>query len=140
MHYKWLSKLKGSSAQYWIHQSSGSAVVTTYATVIQLSPHPSSFPRRHGHIFVPSWEHKGPDKHTVTALMSSTVRPRHSPAAFELAVLRRWKRYLPQPLLVRIHTYNSLVHAPPLSGQSPSLLLTSAEAEDIPEGSGCHGH
>ena len=38
--------------------------------------HPSDFPRRHGHIFVPSWEYKGPYKRTVTALMSSRVLSR----------------------------------------------------------------
>ena len=82
--------------------------------------YPSSFPRRHGHIVVPSWEYRRPYKHTVTALMASVVQPHNSPAAFELAVLQCWKRHLPQSLLVRVHTYDSPVHPPTITLSPPS--------------------
>ena len=91
------------TTKHWINSGDSSCNCHLY---------PSDFPRRHGHIFVPSWEYKGPYKRTVTALMSSPILSRYMPGAFELAVLQCWKRYLPQDLLCKMHKYDTPTRPP----------------------------
>ena len=94
--------------------------------------YPSSWPRRHGHIFIPSWEYQGPFKQTMTAIMSSTVRPLYSPTAFEQAQYSCWKRYLPLGLLGEIFKYDMPYYPPevashPLSSFRVRQLKTYLE-------------
>ena len=77
--------------------------------------YPSSWPRRHGHIFIPSWEYQGPFKQTMTAIMSSTVRSLYSPTAFEQAQYSCWKRYLPLGLLGEIFKYDKPYYPPEIA-------------------------
>ena len=74
--------------------------------------YPSMFQRRHGHIFIPSWEYQGPFKQTMAAIMSSTDQSLYSPTAFELAQYSCWKRYLPLGLLRDTYTYNMTDYLP----------------------------
>ena len=94
--------------------------------------YPSSWPRRHGHIFIPSWEYQGPFKQTMTAIMSSTVRSLYSPTAFEQAQYSCWKRYLPLGLLGEIFKYDMPYYPPevashPLSSFRVRQLKTYLE-------------
>ena len=94
--------------------------------------YPSSFPMRHGHIFIPSWEYTGPFKQTMTALMSSTVRSQYSPDAFKLAQYSCWKRNLPLGLLGEIWIYDRPDYPPeivqhPLSSFRVRQLKTYLE-------------
>ena len=101
--YKLWSNLSDSSAEHWIQQSCGLTVVKACTCHL----YPSSFPRRHGHIFIPAWEYQEPFKQTVTALMSITVWSLYSPEAFSLSQYSCWKRNLPLGLLGESWTYTS---------------------------------
>ena len=57
------------------------------------------FPMRHGHIFVPSWQYKGPFQDTVREVMNSKVRGRHSFNSVLGAVKKSWARYLPSAMM-----------------------------------------
>ena len=107
------------TTKHWINSGDSSCNCHLY---------PSDFPRRHGHIFVPSWEYK----RTVTALMSSPILSRYNTGAFELAVLQCWKRYLPQGLLCKIYKYDTPTRPPtdachPLSSLRVKKLQTYLE-------------
>ena len=74
------------TTKLWIH--SGKEACTKSCHL-----YPPSFPRRHGLVFIPSWEYQGPFKTTMTALMASKGRSMYSPEAFELAQFSCWQRY-----------------------------------------------
>ena len=56
-------------------------------------------PRRHGHVFCPSWSYVGPHQETVCSSNKSKVIPGSSAEATQYAVREAWFKYLPKALL-----------------------------------------
>ena len=64
--------------------------------------YPSHWPKRHGHLFIPSWQYTGPFKDTVTSLMSCTVKKEYSPRQLFKAIAIFWNKHFPSNLCGRI--------------------------------------
>ena len=56
-------------------------------------------PMRHGHIFVPSWQYRGPYRKTVNVVMQSRVRGGITTGSVVTAVRKAWLRCLPADML-----------------------------------------
>ena len=61
--------------------------------------YPASWPRRHGHIFIPSWLYTGPFKDTIRSLACCVVNSSYSPSALRSAIASFWNRYFPSGLM-----------------------------------------
>ena len=73
-------------------------IQTMYRGTLPCNCHlyPAEWPRRHGHIFVPSWEYEGPCSHTMHSTMQSTIFSKSSgDRVIATAITAAWRRYLP---------------------------------------------
>ena len=83
----------------------GSVLITTkrWITKMYTGPlpcnchlYPPEWPRRHGHIFVPSWMYEGPGKSTMHSTMQSTIFSTSSGTkVIATAITAAWRQYLP---------------------------------------------
>ena len=64
-------------------------------------PEYAGLPRRHGHIFVPSWEYTGPHEATINGSSKNLLHPnkRLRDQVLSTAVWTFWMHYLPSSLL-----------------------------------------
>ena len=66
--------------------------------VCQCDKYPSSWPRRHGHICMPSWSYTGKYKSAARAVMTRHVKSGFDPEALTTALRTFWMRYFPSGL------------------------------------------
>ena len=62
-------------------------------------PEYAGLPRRHGHIFVPSWEYTGPHEATINGSSKTLLHPNKRHRDLSTAVWAFWMHYLPSSLL-----------------------------------------
>ena len=62
-------------------------------------PEYAGLPRRHGHIFVPSWKYTGPHELTIHGSSKTLLYPNKKFRDLSTAVWTFWMRYLPSSML-----------------------------------------
>ena len=112
------------SVAYAAQQTIGQLLDSTKAWVPSEVPwqcnchmYPKEWPRRHGHIFIPSWEYQGAFEQTVHCLASCVVSDTYQPWALRAALKHWWNRYLPAGLLGEFQVPPRAEHSP--SSSSP---------------------
>ena len=86
----------------------------------------ADWPRRHGHICVPSWNYTGPFQDTMRSLMTCKVIPSYDSQALYKALVQFWMKRYPSALLKTVPTYLASEPAQidsPLTYFKVSLLL-----------------
>jgi hypothetical protein len=64
--------------------------------------YPHHWPRRHGHLFIPSWAYEGPYKVTMQGVMQAQIREQYNPCDLRKTLATFWKKYLPDQLMGEI--------------------------------------
>ena len=62
-------------------------------------PEYAGLPRRHGHIFAPSWDYTGPHETTLNGSSKTLLHPAKGYRDLSTAVYTFWMRFLPSSLL-----------------------------------------
>ena len=70
----------------------------THPWACQCHRYPASWPRRHGHIFIPSFRYRGRYKRTVQSLATGVITTPYDHKALAKAIKEFWFRYLPSGL------------------------------------------
>lgn len=81
------------TTKWWIR------TISEAEPLCQCHRYPSSWPRRHGHICLPSWEYVGPWASLMRSKMHREARQRYRPSALRHALITFWLKYLPSELL-----------------------------------------
>lgn len=94
--------------------------------------YPNSWPRRHRHIFYPSWEYKGPFFTTIRQLMPSKVKSQYDPTSLRKTLRKFWCKHLPAALQISCEVPEQNKYTPSIGPLSyTSVKNASSYLEDL---------